>query len=231
MRLPALTPRLYTIFEHIPHCRCFADIGTDHAYLPVFMCLSKKAECAIASDIKKGPLLRAEKTVTDYAANDKISLRLGAGLDTLKKDEADAVSIAGMGGLIIAEILKAGIDKLGSAKTIILQPMTAVSELREFLINNGWTIEDEYLAKEDMKIYNILSVSLPKGNNETYSPVELYLGKHLIKKRPVHFDEYLNKHINKLENMIDGLKSSDLRESKEKLENTLTLLSEIKKIR
>ena len=228
MKLPTLTPRLDTIAKLIPACHCFADIGTDHAYLPVFMCMSDISDTAIASDIKKGPLLRAEKTVTDFKLNDRISLRLGAGLDTLKKDEADAVAIAGMGGLIIAEILREGLNKLTSAKAIILQPMTAVSELREFLINNGFTIKEECLAKEDEKIYNILSV-VYTGNNESYSPSELYLGKYLIEHKPQHFDEYLSKRITKLKNMIEGLRISTSEDSKKKLIECLTLLKEIER--
>ncbi len=226
MKLPALTPRLDTIARLIPNCRCFADIGTDHAYLPVFMCMSGIADTAIASDIKKGPLLRAEKTVSDFNLNDKICLRLGAGVDTLEKDEADTVAIAGMGGLVIAEILRAGIDKLTSLKALILQPMTADSELREFLINNGWTIKEEHLAKEDDKIYNILSV-VWSGKNESYSPLELYLGKQLIENKPEHFNEYLLKRTKKLNNMVDGLKASKSAESKKKLFECMTLLKEI----
>ena len=109
---PTLTPRLYTISNQIDKCKCFADIGTDHAYLPVFMCMTGKCERAIASDINEGPLKRAQNTVRQFGQEEKIQLRLGAGLDTLEENEADVIAIAGMGGIEISNILKIGKNKI-----------------------------------------------------------------------------------------------------------------------
>ena len=145
-RLP-LSPRLKTLYDITPMCDCFADIGTDHAYLPVYLCKNGKCKTAIASDIVKGPLERAKATIKKHNMEDKISIRLGGGVSTLERDEADVVLIAGMGGLIIADILKDGFDVLKTVKNIILQPMTAVSDLREYLYNNNWKIDKEYRIK------------------------------------------------------------------------------------
>ena len=229
---PPLSPRLSKIAKLIGSCRCLADIGTDHAYLPVSMCLSGRALRAIASDIRRGPLERAADTVRAYHANDKISLRLGAGLETLEPDEADAVVIAGMGGLLISNILDDGADKLSSADKIILQPMTAAPELREYLWQNRWSIEDEALAREENKIYNILSVRPPSANTPVYKPTaaELYLGKSLIENRPEHFSEYLHKKRVKLEKMLQGLGRTASAEARIKAEYCVNLLSEIGKI-
>jgi tRNA (adenine22-N1)-methyltransferase len=103
---PILTPRLQQIADRIQPCACVADIGTDHAYLPVFLCMTQKAEKAIASDIRKGPLARAEATILRYGMQNRVETRLGGGADTLQVGEADCIVIAGMGGLMIAEILK-----------------------------------------------------------------------------------------------------------------------------
>lgn len=225
---PVLTPRLSMVAKLIPRCECFADIGTDHAYLPVYLCMENRCKLAVASDIQEGPLKRAEKTIREYGLEEIILLRLGGGLDTLSRGEADAVCIAGMGGLIIAKILEEGREKLNPDCTIILQPMTAVPELREYLNNNGWFIEGEYLAKEDDKIYNIISVKKGDVKADTLTEAELFIGRELIKTKPLYFAEYLEKRIKKLENMIEGLSVSKSKEAEKKLEKCRQLLTDIK---
>lgn len=225
-----LSPRLRAISEITPHCKCFADIGTDHAYLPVYLCMCKKVEKAIASDIVKGPLLRAESTINKFDMNDKISVRLGPGVSTLSRNEADVVAVCGMGGLIIANILKEGRDILCGTERILLQPMTAVTELREYLLADNWSIDDEYLIEDNGKLYNILSIS-PNGENVKYNKVELFLGKKLIEKKPPLYAQYLDKKINKLKKMLDGLGISKSENSKEKKKEVDILLEEIIKLR
>lgn len=230
---PILTPRLAAVARLVPDCECFFDVGTDHAYLPVYLCLNNVCKTAVASDIKKGPLLRAEKTVGAFGLNDRISLRLGGGLDTATPYEADCVAVAGMGGLVIAKILSESEGKMGENCPFILQPMTAVPELREYLSLNGWKIESECLAKEDEKIYNILLVRKENVEIEPQklSEAELYIGKYLIDNKPEHFGEYLEKKIKKLENMLEGLKASKSDEALDKLNKTEALLAEIIKLR
>lgn len=227
---PVLTPRLAAVAEFIPPCCCFADIGTDHAYLPVYLCMKKRCERAIASDINKGPLERAEKTISEYGLKKMISLRLGGGFDTLESGEAEAFSIAGMGGLVIAKILEDGRDKLTPDCTVVLQPMTAVPELREYLYKSGWTIIDESLAREDEKIYNIIAVKLGEDKSNPPTEAEMFIGRELINKRPPHFEEYLERRIKKLENMVVGLSSSSSDESQRKSEKCKKLLRDIKEL-
>ena len=208
MYIPKLNPRLYKIAQLIPNCNTLADIGTDHAYLPVFLVSNGICKKAIASDIAEGPLKRANNTVVSAGLSDKICLRKGEGLCTLSEKEADAVCIAGMGGLLISKILNDGISKLKAADTIILQPMSAVSELREFLYSNGWIIKHEYLVKDTDKLYNILSVALPDGRIIEYNNLDLLVGKNLINDRSEHFNEYLKKIITKTNKKITGLERS-----------------------
>lgn len=227
---PSLTPRLYTISKQIDKCRCFADIGTDHAYLPVFMCMSGKCERAIAADINEGPLKRAENTIKQFGQEENIQLRLGSGLDILEKDEADVISIAGMGGIEISNILENGKTKISPSATVIIQPMTSVPELREFLSENGWVVTKEMLAKEDEKIYNILSIKFDGTPAEKQSAVDLYIGKYLIDNKPEYFDEYLSLNIKKVKSALSRLELAKSDDAKGRKQYFSELLSALEKI-
>ena len=225
-----LSPRLKKLYDIIPVCNCFADIGTDHAYLPVYLCKNNKCKTAIASDIVKGPLDRAKTNIKKHNLNDRISVRLGGGVSTLNENEADTVLIAGMGGLIIADILRDGYEVLKSVKTIILQPMTAITDLREFLYLNNWSIDKEYLVKDNGKLYSILSVSLSDKKLE-YTDKYIYIGKYLIENKPEHFNEYLDRKIIKLKKKLEGLSLSTTDTSKESIKQAKERLDAVLKIR
>ena len=98
-----LTPRLRTIMEMVPQGVRLADIGTDHALLPVALLRREKIASAIASDIGQGPLESARRTARQFGYEDHVSLRLGPGLTTVQPKEADTIVIAGMGGETIEE--------------------------------------------------------------------------------------------------------------------------------
>ena len=158
-----LTPRLKKIAGLLPDkAKTLADIGTDHAYLPVYCLLNGICENAIAMDVNEGPLKRAEENTKKYNLEDKISLRLSDGIQKLKKGEADVIVIAGMGGLLIQKILEDGKDILTLGTKLILQPMIAQEELREYLFSNGYAIENEYVVSEGSKFYNIFCVTFGK---------------------------------------------------------------------
>ncbi len=206
-----LNPRLAKIAELLPPCNCIADIGTDHAYIPIYTILNGKAKCAIASDINRGPVMRAKANAQHYGVSDKLSLRLGGGLETLEPNEADVIVIAGMGGILISDILENSKTVAGSASYLILQPMTAAKELREYLCLRNFTIEAEVLTAEDEKIYNILCVKV--GGKTEYSEKELILGRGLDKTAPDLYSKYFAGIQKKLKTRLAGLKSSTLPEN------------------
>lgn len=213
MKLPRLTPRLQKIFDIVPPCDSICDIGTDHAYIPVCLTLSGKCKRAIASDIKKGPVSRAEETVRAYSAQDFVDIRLGAGLRTVSEGEADTVIIAGMGGLLIAQILEDSKAVATSAKTLILQPMTAVPELREYLVQNGFKIDSEHIVREEEKLYVIIFATV--GEDEPYTKAELFLGKKIIPGE--NYDAYRKEQLLKLTKQINGLSVSQNGENQKRL--------------
>jgi tRNA (adenine22-N1)-methyltransferase len=158
--LPKLTARLELVASFVRPGVPVADIGTDHAYLPVFLVNSGCSPCAVASDVKKGPLGRAKLTACEYGAEEKITFSLADGLDGVVPSQADDVVIAGMGGELIAEIISRCGWLKNPQKHLVLQPMTAQEELRDFLCENGYRIEKEAVADErhGSKLYLVMSV-------------------------------------------------------------------------
>lgn len=170
-----LTPRLRAIADQIPKGAQFADIGTDHAYLPVWLILNRIVDRAIAADLREGPLERAKQTAQQYGVTDRMSFRLCDGLSAVTPEEADVIVVAGMGGDTIAGILAAAAWTKKEGKTLLLQPMTAQPELRRWLGENGYLISGERISREGERLYSIWTVT--GGEMPPLSPGELWAGK------------------------------------------------------
>ena len=153
-----LTPRLRTILAQVPDGARIADIGTDHALIPAALLRRGKIASAVASDVRQGPLESAARTAQQFGLADRISLRLGAGLQTVKPSDADTIIIAGMGGETIAQILMDDDWALKGAHLLLLQPMTAQPYLRQYLASHGGVIEKETLCCEGRRMYTVLTV-------------------------------------------------------------------------
>ncbi len=134
-----------------------ADIGTDHAYLPVHLVQAGVCPTAIASDIGAGPLEAARHTVTENELTSKIALRLGNGLATVSADEVEDIAIAGMGGETIAAILEAAPWVKDARLRLILQPMTRAEDLRRWLLQNGFSVLEEHLIIDGRHLYPVLA--------------------------------------------------------------------------
>lgn len=215
-----LTNRLYAVSDMIDKCNILADIGTDHAYIPIYCLENKICSGAIACDINKGPVKIAQKNIDKYGFSGKITTRLSNGFENIKKGEADTFVIAGMGGLLIIDILKAGYDKICDDTSLILQPMIAVYELRKYLCENGFEITDESLAEEENKIYNIIKC---KKGKMSLTEDKLYTGFDFLKNKKDLFFKHLDKKIYTTEKIINGLKKSE--NTKDELTHYETVLS------
>ena len=156
MESMVLTPRLACMASLVPQGARLADIGTDHGKLPISLLLSGHITQAIGSDIRSGPLAHAECNAAEHGA--ALSLRLAPGLEAVRPEECDTVTIAGMGGQTIAEILAAAPWTAKGEHLLLLQPMTMVYELRQWLYAHGYAIERETLCREDRRRYVVLSV-------------------------------------------------------------------------
>lgn len=135
-----------------------ADIGTDHAYLPVWLCKNGKAKSAIAADINPEPLKRGEYTIAKYGAKNLVTSCLSDGLAQIAPNTVDDIIIAGMGGELIAQILNNAPWVKNEKYHFILQPMTKAEVLREYLYSNGFNIESEQATMAENKLYSVMSV-------------------------------------------------------------------------
>ena len=200
-----LTNRLQLIYDIIPKCNTIADIGTDHGYIPIFCVLNGIAKNALAMDVNKGPLERAKINIEKYNVSDKVHTRLSNGLEGLACGEADVIVIAGMGGPLIAEILEKGKNVITDDTTLIIQPMIAPKELREYLYGSGFEITEEYVCREQDKFYNIFKVK--KGEFEP-TQRDLFIGRNLKQNSPEVFNEYVEYKIKVAQKILKGLKKS-----------------------
>ena len=148
-----LDSRLITAIKYLRHGKILADIGTDHAYLPIYAVENGYSARAVASDINEGPTERARINVLSNALTDKISVVKTDGLKGIDKYDPDDIAIFGMGGELIASIIDAAPWVKDSKKRLILQPMTCADALRIYLAENGFNILEETLSTEGGKLY------------------------------------------------------------------------------
>lgn len=132
-----------------------ADIGTDHAYLPIYLVQNGISNKVYACDVRKEPLRRAKLHIDEYGLSDKITTKLCDGLKGINKGDVDTVTICGMGGKLMKNILKAGIDKLGDNTQLVLSAQSELRDFRKYLLETGIDIKSEHMLLEDGKYYFI----------------------------------------------------------------------------
>ena len=197
-----LDNRLRLCAAFVRHGSRLADIGTDHAYLPVWLCRNNICPSAIAADINPEPLSRGRQTVAEAGLQDKIETRLSDGLQSISSDEADDIVIAGMGGELIARILEACAFAHDGSKRFILQPMTKSELLIRYLCTNGFEIQQQDCCVAAGKCYTVMSVAY---TGKTVTPDELfyYTGTLCPKENETHL-RFVRGHIDRLFKQANG---------------------------
>lgn len=170
-----LTERLQAIANMVDKGSVVADIGTDHAYLPVFLIQQGICEKALACDINPAPLEKGNQNIVFNHLQDKIKTRLCDGLDGIKEDEADTFIIAGMGADVIIHILSGCPYIFDEKYTLIIQPMTRYYSLTKWLYENGFEILEQSCTHEGRRPYTIMKIKY-SGKKTPYSQGDLYLG-------------------------------------------------------
>jgi len=210
-----LPERLARIAVYVTPGAAVADIGTDHALLPVYLVKEEICQKVIAGELHPGPLQAAKSTVAFYGLGNQIDVRAGNGLQVLRPGEADVIAIAGMGGAKIRDILQACPSVLKEVKRLILQPLGGSGILRTWLLSNGWFLTDEDLVFEGGRFYEIIvsQPGVPPEENKKnsgdghYFESELYLeiGPKLIEKKHPLLISFLEKQIQEMENVVKAL--------------------------
>ena len=198
-----ITARLECIARYV-RGNVVADIGTDHAYVPLKLIRDGRANKVIASDIHEGPVNAALRTVNKYKMQDKIDVRLGAGLSTLEENEADVIIIAGMGGALICDIIRQN-KKIAENAQLILQPMNNQYELRKYLHENNFMIEKEDIATEGFKVYNLIVAK--KGEQQPFlNDIDYHLPPYLYDNK--NFRKLFEKKKREFTKIVSGLENS-----------------------
>lgn len=243
----SLSKRLRAIAEKVEQGSRLADIGSDHALLPAFLAKEGRIAFAVAGELNPGPFEAAGRQIQAAGLGKAVSVRRGNGLEVVAPGEADTVTVAGMGGALIAEILEAGrlAGKLAGVKRLILQPNVGEELVRRWLRATGWLLIDEEILEEDGKIYEILT-AVPAGADGMVQEAVLYaagdlegfgriseedwlrFGPFLLKRAEPVWMEKWKRETAKLERVVRSLDRSELAESQVK---RLALLEEINRLK
>ncbi|NEU32381.1 tRNA (adenine-N(1))-methyltransferase [bacterium LRH843] len=228
-----LSKRLITVADSVPNGEKVADIGSDHAYLPCYLCLRDETTVAIAGEVNEGPFRLAKSQVERLELSSRIDVRKGNGLQVLEAGEVDVVTIAGMGGGLIRSILEEGKDKLEGVTRLVLQPNVAADAIRIWLRENGWRLFAETILEEDEKVYEIL-VAVRGDDSDLYeedTERKLLLGPFLMQERNETFckkwrNEVMNwKQI--LSQFEQAAASSELEQKREALMKQIQMVEEV----
>lgn len=162
-----LTDRLQMIADEINTGETIADIGTDHGFLPVYLWENRICPKVIMADVSRGSLDKARDNCNMLYPGEAFDLRLGSGLEVLEDGEVDTVVIAGMGGILMTQIMAADMTKTMSIGKYVLQPRISAGKLRHWLLSNGFSITGDRLVREGRFICNIITAVTKEDRNMT----------------------------------------------------------------
>lgn len=224
-----LSKRLQQVASFVENGAILADIGSDHAYLPAYLVKKGKIEHAVAGEVVKGPYESALRNVRKEGMSNTITVRLANGLAAIEEtDGVDTVTIAGMGGALIATILEEGKAQLKQVERLITQPNIHAEAIRQWAVNNGWYIVAEEILKEDDKVYEI--VVLEKGEI-SYTNIELLIGPLLMKEKNDVFYEKWQREIAQWKRILQSLEEAKedetIEEKKATLNEKITAVEEV----
>lgn len=205
-----ISKRLELVASFVPQGAVLLDVGSDHAYLPIELVEKEKIERAIAGEVVEGPYQSAVKNVESHGLKEKIQVRLASGLAAFEEaDQVSVITIAGMGGRLIATILEEGLDKLVNVERLILQPNNREDDLRIWLQDNDFQIVAESILEEAGKFYEILVV---EAGQMKLSASDVRFGPFLSKEVSPVFIKKWQKEATKLEFALSQIPEKNLEE-------------------
>lgn len=231
MNAKDLSLRLQKAAEFVPQDARLADIGSDHAYLPVALMLQEKISYGIAGEVVVGPYESAKRQVAKNGLEKSIDVRLADGLEAVElNDQVSAITICGMGGVLIRDILQRGKDKnrLSGKERLILQPNVGERQLRQWLVNEHYTITHEAIIEENNKVYEVI-VADKLSEAPEYSAKELFFGPVLLNDKNAVFIAKWQHKLEKSEKILASLHQSD-QDVAEKIQEVVQEIEWIKEV-
>lgn len=189
----------------VPQSNVIADIGSDHALLPIALVLNGKVTRAYASEVNEGPYEATVKNIEKHGVNNYVIPVLSDGISELEKD-VNTISICGMGGSLIVDILDKDKAKLEHIDTLVLEPNNNEENVRIWLMNNGYEVTFEKLIEEDNRYYEIIKAV--KGNAH-YTKEELFFGPVLLKEKSDTFFKKWSKHREYLLKIMENINDKE----------------------
>ncbi len=153
-----LSKRMQSVADMIQPCDAVGDIGCDHAFVSIYLVEQHRAKRVIASDVRRGPITIAKRNIETMNLSDQIEIRMGDGLDTIVPGEVNAVVLAGMGGMLMIDILERGEEVVTRCDQLVLQPQSDIEKVRRYLAEKGYHLADEQMLIDAGKYYNLLDV-------------------------------------------------------------------------
>ncbi|GGM31391.1 SAM-dependent methyltransferase [Paraliobacillus quinghaiensis] len=190
MNNKVLSERLKTVAMYLPQNAYFADIGSDHAYLPCYICSVDPTATAIAGEINEGPFQSAKKHVQALNLENRVKVVKGDGLEVITNYDVRQIVIAGMGGGLIRSILDNGKDKLKNIERVIVQPNVDAHLVRKWFVQHHFELVAEQILKEDGHIYEILVAdSVDETNVSLDEQKDILFGPYLLHEKNEAFIE------------------------------------------
>lgn len=225
--IPKLDARLTAVSELIPHGAVLLDIGTDHGYLPVNLLCHGEISFAGAADINRSPLSKAVNTAKTAGVFERMKFYLSDGMSAIDDERRyECISVCGMGGELIYDIIDRSDHVKADMPTLVLQPMSSIEDLSEKLACGGYAIEDERIARSSGKLYRIMRVRY-SGEKQELTKVEHILGRVNIARGGSEFEAYLADATERYKKIAAGRRAGGL--EFETYEKTALELSEIRR--
>ncbi|KXT73354.1 putative tRNA-m1A22 methylase [Streptococcus sp. DD10] len=224
MEITKLSDRLKRVASFVPQDAKLLDVGSDHAYLPIYLLQNGRIQNAIAGEVVEGPYQSAQKNVVEHGFEEEIQVRLANGLAAFEAaDGITVITIAGMGGRLIADILDKGKDKLEGIERLILQPNNREDDLRNWLSSHGFKIIAEDILEEAGKIYEIMVIE--KGQ-QSLTAEDKRFGPFLKQSLSPTFKVKWQKEMEKLIHALTQIPENYL-ETRKEIEDKLEKIKEI----
>lgn len=222
-----LSKRMQAVADLVPKSNTLADIGSDHAYLPAYLLEQGIVKYAIAGEVVQGPFENAQSEIINQKLSNQMEARLGNGLAVIEAaDQVDTITIAGMGGELITDILERGKNKLATHPVLVLQANVDENTLRRWLAHHQYEIMGENLVYDAGHFYEMFRAEYVSDHEVSYTKTELDFGPLLLKEKSAPFRNKWNEKLAKNRFILDKLLNSKSHPS-EKIAKTKTRIAEI----